>query len=483
VNNERKRAKGRPPAAQGAGFARSAGICIVTAACALVGTLPQAAALPPNKAKQAQQHAPAAPVEPFGKIPKGPVQIIISTDQQKLHLYSDGSPVTETLIATGVPAHPTPLGLFTVVQKSLLHHSNIYSGAPMPFMQRITWSGVALHEGVNLGHPASHGCIRMPHDFATRLWVLTRLGARVIIARPELRPEDIADPHLFKHVENAVPEAKAVQTAQPSNEVKTPDAADAAKDAGKDAGKDATPAKLEVAADSQPAKSVKSGAVTASAEIATPNSAPPAKPVAPAATASKTPISVFVSRKTQRLYVRQDFLPVFDAAVTIDQPDQRIGTHVFTALEYLPDHSTFRWNVVSLPGDRTVQRPAAAKGTAVKPKLGDDHAAAVDAPPAQTPQQALARIAIPQDAIDRISQLIGPGFSLIISDEGLGEETGEGTDFVVVTPVVQPERIVDNRGVGRQARRPYDDGPYGGEAPMYPPGYRTYYSTYYYQRW
>src|SRR5271168_2034980 len=139
--------------------------------------------------------------EPFGQIPKGPVQIIISIDQQKLHLYSDGAEVAETLIATGVPAHPTPVGVFSVIEKSILHHSNIYSGAPMPYMQRITWSGVALHEGVNLGHPASHGCIRMPHDFASRLWVLTRLGARVIIARPELRPTEFADPHLFVHRE------------------------------------------------------------------------------------------------------------------------------------------------------------------------------------------------------------------------------------------------------------------------------------------
>ena len=77
-----------------------------------------------------------------------------------LHVFSDGTHVTDTPIATGVPAHPTPLGVFSVIQKSLLHHSNIYSGAPMPFMQRITWSGVAMHEGVNFGHPASHGCIR-----------------------------------------------------------------------------------------------------------------------------------------------------------------------------------------------------------------------------------------------------------------------------------------------------------------------------------
>ncbi len=69
-------------------------------------------------------------------------------------------------------------------------------------MQRITWSGVALHEGVNLGHPASHGCIRMPRDFAARLWVLTKLGVRVIIARPELRPSDFADKRLFVHMDD-----------------------------------------------------------------------------------------------------------------------------------------------------------------------------------------------------------------------------------------------------------------------------------------
>ena len=134
-------------------------------------------------------------------IPKGPLQIIISVDQQTLHLYSDGTHVADAPVATGVPDHPTPLGIFSIIQKSLVHRSNIYSNAPMPFMERITWSGVALHEGVNLGHPASHGCIRMSHEFAMRLWALTRLGAHVVIARPELRPEEISDPHLFVHNE------------------------------------------------------------------------------------------------------------------------------------------------------------------------------------------------------------------------------------------------------------------------------------------
>ena len=78
------------------------------------------------------------------------------------------------------------------------HHSNLYSNAPMPSMQRITWSGVALHEGVLPGYPVSHGCIRMSHDFAQKLWRVTKLGVRVIVARHDLAPVDFAHPNLFK---------------------------------------------------------------------------------------------------------------------------------------------------------------------------------------------------------------------------------------------------------------------------------------------
>ncbi len=172
---------------------------MIALACMLAGAAAPgpAHAKTPTAPKRAE--ATRASREPFGHIPKGPLQLIISIDQQKLHLYSDGTEIADAIVATGVPAHPTPLGIFSIIQKSRFHRSNIYSAAPMPFMERITWSGVALHEGGNLGHRASHGCIRMSHDFATRLWDLTRLGARVIIAHSELRPEDIADPHLFVH--------------------------------------------------------------------------------------------------------------------------------------------------------------------------------------------------------------------------------------------------------------------------------------------
>src|SRR6185312_15419439 len=98
---------------------------------------------------------------------------------------------------TGVPGHPTPQGIFSVIQKEIYHESNLYSSAPMPYMQRITWSGVAMHQGVVPGHPASHGCIRLPREFAQRLWRITKVGARVIIAQDETRLADIASPRLF----------------------------------------------------------------------------------------------------------------------------------------------------------------------------------------------------------------------------------------------------------------------------------------------
>ena len=133
----------------------------------------------------------------FGEMPKGPLQIVVSIDHQRVTLFSNGVRVAQGPVSTGVPGHPTPMGVFSIIEKDRYHRSNLYSNAPMPFMQRITWSGVALHEGVLPGYPASHGCIRMSRDFAQKLWPTTKLGARVIIARGELAPVDFEHPKLF----------------------------------------------------------------------------------------------------------------------------------------------------------------------------------------------------------------------------------------------------------------------------------------------
>ncbi len=417
----------------------------------------------------------------FGDIPTGPLQMIISINQQKLHLYSNGTHIADAPIATGVPGHPTPMGVFSVIDKERYHESNIYSGAPMPFMQRITWSGVALHQGQNLGHPASHGCIRMSQEFASRLWTLPSLGARVIIARPELTPQDFADPHLFVHadkppasvpVAGPSPAVESVKTAETVDNSTTTDAGAPGLASAPSQGMlrgaiDAAPA-ADHATDAHDAvlmvKPVDSAALaqggnatvpdivgrragadgrqadaTATPLVDTPLHVvplPAAKPGELVRGAIGAPITVFVSRKTGKLYVRRQFAPLFDAPVVIAHPEQPLGTHVFTAMEYLADGSTFRWNVISLPGESPARGrdDAQSQANSGKGRQRDQRMVkpALDPPSPESPQGALARIEIPQGVIERISELMVAGSTLIVSDHDLGEETGQGTDFIVV---------------------------------------------------
>lgn len=414
--------------------------------------------------------------DPFRNMPKGPLQIFVSIDQQKLHLYADGMHVADTSVATGVPSLPTPLGVFSVIQKQVFHRSNIYSNAPMPFMQRITWSGVAMHEGEGIGHRASHGCIRMPHDFAVRLYHLTKLGVPVIVSQQELKPAEFADSHLFVH-RDKVPEpvpaaAPAVSDATPATTASpatlglrvgtdTPAAAPTAvADAAKsdspvsDASLSAARAKPAIEANTAASPDAKSDqpipASTTVPDPPAPTAAtldptvpmPPAEPadLLKTAPASKAPIAIFVSRKEKKIYVRQDFAPLFQAPVTIAEPDKPFGTQVFTALGFAgDDHTTLRWDVVSLPAEpppqpkRKAERETRYERYARDRRFREEPEKAADLAPPETPAEVLARIGIPQAAIDYISALIVPGSSLIVSDHGLGEETGEGTNFIVVT--------------------------------------------------
>ncbi len=447
-------------------------ICGFALACAL--TLVTSPAVAKDKSRlnaQLKKETEHVRREPFGNIPKGPLHIIISVNQQELHLYSDGVHVADALVATGVPEHPTPLGVFSIVGKELYHESNIYSSAPMPYMQRITWSGVAIHQGVGVGHRASHGCIRIPREFAQRLWVLTRLGARVIIARPELKPEEITDPRLFVHkvqqpastaAAAAAPAVDAVKTAQTVDDAKTTDIAAGSTsavppDASALTGTHVDGANAGAAKDGtqSPAADTLRPAIEAAPENVP---LPTPKPAKIGSASKRAPIAIFVSRKTGKIYVRQNFEPMFEAPVTIEHPNEPLGTHVFTAMEFMPDGAALRWTVVSLPGDRPKAAPAVQKkagGNDNGKRRGESAAEPIVDPPPETPQQALARIDIPQDVGDQISALIVPGSSLVVSDQGLGDETGEGTDFIVVTSVEpdlppqaksQPGRRAENAG-------------------------------------
>jgi lipoprotein-anchoring transpeptidase ErfK/SrfK len=111
----------------------------------------------------------------------GAVQVVVSVPMQTAFVFRGGVLIGASTVSTGMPGKDTPTGLFPILQKKKMHHSNIYDGAPMPYMQRLTWDGVALHAGKIPGYPASHGCVRLPAKFAPILFEATRLGAQVAI--------------------------------------------------------------------------------------------------------------------------------------------------------------------------------------------------------------------------------------------------------------------------------------------------------------
>jgi lipoprotein-anchoring transpeptidase ErfK/SrfK len=486
--------------------------------------------------------------------PHGPLVIAISINKQSMKIYDANGFFAETPISTGMRGHPTPMGVFSVVQKEKLHHSNIYSGAPMPYMQRITWSGIAIHAGVLPGYPASHGCIRMPMAFAVKMYGWTRMGARVVITPDETVPTNFSHPLLV--AQKIVPQpvaadepnaaAKAdkatnMAMAKPaasevSLELRSTVGHDNAKSlmgaatrtadasAITNAMSDSRPAGDNLPAREQPVARADSPPSTASAkleaesataeraeiasaddkaveitssqatspeiksaetstdktgakpdQIAAPENikadaskatakpedsvkaatdlgnvpdqkkdqghllgtekAPAAKPVAAAPAAPKRTgqIAVFVSRKDSKLYVRQNFAPLFDVPVTIAPSDRPLGTHVFTAEVDKADPNVLHWSVVSLPKpSRYVERRDEDERVSRRRKMAGAIEIKAPAPEPDGPAEALDRLTIPADARARIAEALSTGSSIIVSDQGIaGGETGEGTDFIV----------------------------------------------------
>jgi lipoprotein-anchoring transpeptidase ErfK/SrfK len=432
----------RPNAGRSAYFRNRESLLAMTASAALLAGLTSASALPLNAQPAAAQTEAGRPVVKPNRLvvasrekspakakastddvaakAKGLLSVVISIDKQRLTLYSDGEPIAHSRVSTGVPGHPTPTGVFSIIQKDRWHRSNIYYNAPMYFMQRITWSGVAMHEGVVPNSPASHGCIRLPGAFARQMWGITKLGVRVIIAHSEVVPVAISNERLFAiRREPAEPKGEA-QVNSPETVGGASNAFGLAQlNAAKRDGQANTV--FDVSKPLAPALDAMAYAIGAPSETTGPDVKPAEpKPLKPG------PISVFISRKEGKLFVRKGFEPVFDAPVTFEQPDRPLGTHVFTALAVNDDNTTLRWNVVSMPG---------AGSPPVKKSVKGKHLETPAAPvaPASNASEVLGRVTIPPDALERISALMSPGASLIISDKGLGSETGKGTDFIVLT--------------------------------------------------
>lgn len=390
-----------------------------------------------NSAKASEQTKSEAP-----KQPTGPLILAVSIGSQKVTVYDNGTPIAVSPISSGMAGHPTPTGVFSVIQKQRWHRSNLYSNAPMPYMQRITWSGVALHAGVVPGYPASHGCIRLPERFAVRLWGMTKVGARVVVTRDDAAPYEISHPRLAGLVKSPDPEADGAAT---PNTIANSDKSDGITGAVMVASTDASahgtgePDSSGQSPSASPASASPQldpvGTVDTPVETG-PAAAPSATEPAPGPKAADPslhagPVSLFVSRKAGKLFVRKGFAPVFETPVTIAHPEMPLGTHVFTAYRPADDSERIHWLAVSIGVDRSA-------GPATGKRKG--HAAREERPtPAtagalrQAAADALDRIELPPEALERIAPLVGPGASLLLSDHGLGEETGRDTDFIVVT--------------------------------------------------
>src|SRR6195256_366503 len=329
-----------------------------------------------------------------------PIMAIVSLHNQRITVYDADGWILRAPVSGGQKGRETPAGIFSVIQKEAEHYSNLYDDAYMPHMQRITWSGIALHGGPLPGYPASHGCVRMPFDFAARLFDATKLGLRVIVAPTDAAPIEIAHPVLFL----SKPGAGALAAARTAEADEAAGKADQARLAAGTAFRESMRAmvpvraleNLKLRAEAQlaaaetalgsaisaeakeQAEGAKAQAVARIAELQVQWAAAKAElqPKLDAVTSAREaavvaetarvaaaeaarqvarelePVSVLISRKTQRLYVRQAFEPIFESPVTIADPDRPIGTHVFTAIERTSGDAKLRWSVVSLDGGR-----------------------------------------------------------------------------------------------------------------------------------
>lgn len=129
-----------------------------------------------------------------GAVTSGPLVMVVSITEQRAYVYRNGVLIAATTVSTGRPGHTTPIGVFTVLQKQKEHRSTIYDGAPMPYMERLTWGGIALHAGGLPGYPESHGCIHLPTAFAQKLFDLSTSGMTVVIGAEQKAPTRVAHP-------------------------------------------------------------------------------------------------------------------------------------------------------------------------------------------------------------------------------------------------------------------------------------------------
>jgi peptidoglycan hydrolase-like protein with peptidoglycan-binding domain len=379
------------------------------------------------------------------------LQVIVSKDTQSLNVYDAGQLVATSKVSTGKPGHDTPTGIFSVLEKQKYHESNLYSAAPMPFMQRLTWSGIALHEAKSVpNYPASHGCVRLPAAFAKSLYQITQPGVHVIISDRALVPATISSRSLFRP-EKVPPLNQLLSDAQlrPSALDASLKPVEVAMNVAKPAPTasaprpEAAPLRIlitrrgerETLLDVQdmlgylgfdagiPDGHLGQMTVTAANAFKLWKNLPVRGPLLTDAFLTSLYDAAGRGAPPQgQIMVRQNFKPLFEAAAEIRGPQIALGTHFIEAIDIDAKTGDTQWNAVSLDN----QIPAAAMK-----RLGIVTKA--DAQAYNGAVNALERIIIPDDVRARINAALTSGSSITISDLGQSEETGAGTDFITVT--------------------------------------------------
>jgi hypothetical protein len=541
----------------------------------------------PTADAREKRRAEAAQVsEPATLAPISPLTMLVSLNKQRIFVYDAKGFITSSRVSTGMPGYDTPKGIYSIIQKEEEHTSNIYEGASMPYMQRLLQTGIAMHAGVVPGYAASHGCIRLPFEFAPKLFSMTTMNERVIVTPDVQSPVPFNHPLLFAALprgDGTAPQAALVEkTAATASDVgsflpvtaavaseaavtmasaaadrareraRLIDAVAAAKAASVKAA-DAVPALAKAAeaartelkiklveADklggaAKKAVNDKSGAerkvkdigkriasqanrlradqleqlrsdenkaiddlagansaVTWAADAAaraksdidalranvaradaqSKGSRKAAKAAVDAiAVAEKRvathdrreanlnlPITVLITPKTGNISIRQGWETIAEAPVTIERPDEELGTYVFTATGWHDQSETaLKWTALSVGSENdgehvvetTDRRSKKSKEEAVVPPATDASKAAA----------ALSRITIPGEITLKIAQVVKPGSTLIISDFDMARsETRPGTDFIVQ----MPEVIAKISKPERKRLREFDDNSSGG---------------------
>lgn len=412
----------------------------------------------------------AAPSAAAGQ---SPMKLVVSLADQTMDVYDGDRFVERFPVSTGKAGHETPTGVFSILEKRRMHHSNIYSGAPMPFMQRLTWSGIALHAGRLPGYPASHGCIRLPDRVAANLFNRTRPGAHVIVARTRLSPVAVA------HA--ALPQPLARVAAAPVQPVRVASlgaAAETANDAQEPAvltesvaPEASESAPVPVAAPAPDAPAQQEEPVIA---VEPPVEAAPAVAASAPETYSDAPVRVLLTRRSGRELLRDVQGVLAELGYDVGDADGFMGPRTgaaigaFQASRNLPQTRAMSDDLVAQLYEAAGKGPAPTGHLYVrqdfkpvfdmpvviadaKTPLGTHVLTAIEVDRgAQTARwtsmeleraagpaaaDAFSRFALPDETRQRLGRMLTQGSSIVITDRGFGDDTAPkgGTDFIVVT--------------------------------------------------